>query len=159
MKADRPQKFSNISPYIYGFFPKTYCGPEVANCFMKASGRVGVNGDGDPLDVCVLSEKNLTQSGIIMRVRPIGGIRLLDKGEVDDKIIAVFYKDPIYGYYNDVKDLPHKLIDRLRHYFLTYKNIPEEGVINKVEILEIYGRDEAIKIIDAAAQDYTNWIG
>ena len=150
LKIDRPQKFSNVVPAMYGFVPQTYCSNKVA----KLSKNIKVSkGDGDPLDICVLSEKEIYRSDIILKAIPIGGLRLIDKGEADDKIIAVLQGDAIYTQYNDISELPIAIIDRLKHYFLTYKNLPND--LNMVcEIDAIYGREEAHKVILASQEDY-----
>ena len=59
LSLDRPQKFSNIVPSLYGFLPRTYCGPKMAELTNKALVRLDVEGDGDPLDICILTEKEL----------------------------------------------------------------------------------------------------
>ena len=81
-------------------------------------------GDGDPLDICVLTEKTIPHSDILLTALPIGGLSMADNGEADDKIIAVMRDDAVYGRYTDLKDCPMTLLDRLQHYFLTYKHAP-----------------------------------
>ena len=148
-KVDRPQKFSNIIPALYGFVPQTFCA-ERAN---ERTGRTDIIGDGDPLDICVLTERNITSGDIIVEAIPIGGFRMIDKNEADDKIIAVMAKDEIYSKWKDILDCPEPLINRLRHYFLTYKNIPGESAAI-VEITETYGREEAHEVIRRSMKDY-----
>ena len=60
LTLDRPQKFSNIVPSLYGFLPRTYCGPKMAELTNKALVRNDVEGDGDPLDICTVSYTHLT---------------------------------------------------------------------------------------------------
>jgi inorganic pyrophosphatase len=154
-KVDRPQKFSNYVPALYGFVPQTFCDEEVRAYAERMSGKKVERGDGDPLDICVLTERNITSGDIILEAIPIGGFRMLDKGEADDKIIAVLKQDEIYGNIVDVKDCPATLINRLKHYFLTYKNMP--GQENKaVEITQTYGADEAREVILRSIKDYNN---
>jgi inorganic pyrophosphatase len=157
LKIDRPQKYSNIVPALYGFVPQTYCGQEIASFAALKSGKSVERGDGDPLDILVLTEKNIPHGDIICQAIPIGGLRLLDKGEADDKIIAVLKDDPIYTQYNDISALPESIITRLRHYFLTYKNLPNEP--NTCEIANIYDRSEAHQVIKLAMADYQNDFG
>ena len=88
LSLDRPQKFSNIVPSLYGFLPRTYCSAHMAELTNQALARYDIEGDGDPLDICVLTEKDVTHGDIIVRARPIGGLRLLDHDQADDKIIA-----------------------------------------------------------------------
>ena len=152
-KVDRPQKFSNIVPALYGFVPQTYCGELVAELANLKTGRTTIVGDKDPLDICVLTERNIPTGDIIMEAIPIGGFRMIDKNEADDKIIAVMAKDEIYSKWKDISDVPEPIINRLRHYFLTYKNIPGESNAI-VEITETYGREVAHDVIRRSMSDY-----
>jgi inorganic pyrophosphatase len=154
LKIDRPQKFSNTVPALYGFIPRTYCAEQVAEFAAVKSGRTVIKGDGDPLDICVLSERTITHGDLILPAIPIGGFRLLDKGEADDKIIAVMKDDEFYRQWRDVSDCPVSYINRLKHYFLTYKSLPEEE--NSCEITNIYGREEAHEVISKSMADYEN---
>jgi len=152
-KVDRPQKFSNYLPALYGFVPQTYCDERIREYAELRSGKTVNKGDGDPLDICVLTERNITSGDIILEAIPIGGFRMIDKGEADDKIIAVLKQDEIYGHLTAVQDCPATLIDRLKHYFLTYKNMP--GQENKaVEITHTYGAIEAHEVIRRSIKDY-----
>jgi inorganic pyrophosphatase len=157
LKIDRPQKFSNIVPALYGFIPQTYCKESVAAYCMEKSGRADIVGDDDPLDICVLTEREVTHGNIIMSAVPIGGFRMIDGGEADDKIIAVMQKDEVYGQWNDINQLPVSVINRLRHYFLTYKSIPGEEI--KCEITHVYGREEALEVIRRSIDDYQRHFG
>ncbi len=143
-KVDRPQKFSNYVPALYGFVP-----PYAE----KMAGRPVERGDGDPLDICVLTERVINSGDILVEAVPIGGFRMIDKGEADDKIIAVLKQDEIYGQIKDVSECPPSLINRLKHYFLTYKNMPgrEDKV---VEISHVYGVEEAREVILRSMEDY-----
>ncbi len=152
-KVDRPQKFSNICPALYGFIPQTYCGELVAQRANEVTNRTTIIGDGDPLDICVLTERNITSGDIILEAIPIGGFRMIDKNEADDKIIAVMAKDEFYNQWKDISDVPEQIINRLKHYFLTYKNIPGESTAI-VEITETYGRLEAHNVIKRSIADY-----
>jgi inorganic pyrophosphatase len=156
LKIDRPQKYSNIVPALYGFIPQTYCGNLIAEFAREKSGKEVQFGDGDPLDICVLSEKNIPHGDIICEAIPIGGLRLLDKGEADDKLIAVLKGDEVYGKYTDISELPINVVKRLKHYFLTYKNLPEEPTV--CEVTNIYGRQEAYEVIRRSREDYKNMI-
>jgi inorganic pyrophosphatase len=153
LKVDRPQKFSNVPPTLYGFLPRTYCAEAVAARCADRTGRTGVVGDGDPLDVCVLSERAIAHGGIIVTARPIGGIRMVDRNEADDKIIAVLEGDAAWGELREVAQLPSAMRMRLEHYFLTYKLDPERNT-NAVEIAEIYDAAEARAVIEASRTDY-----
>ncbi len=153
LMVDRPQKFSNVVPSLYGFIPRTYCGKLSAEFDAKKLGRILGKGDGDPLDICVLCERTITHGDILLHAIPIGGIRMIDKGETDDKIIAVLKDDGIYSSFKDIKDVPETIINRLKHYFLTYKNIPimEPRV---VEITDVFGKEEAYEVINRGLRDY-----
>ncbi len=147
IRVDRPQRSSAQPPTLYGFIPRTLCASRVA-----ALSGTGHEGDGDPLDVCVVSERPITRANIIMDVRVIGGLRMIDQDEVDDKIVAIFEKDNIYGTARDIDDLPHVLIERLVHYFNTYKWVP--GKDSGVVIETPYGAEKACEIVQAARADY-----
>jgi len=157
LKIDRPQKFSNIVPALYGFIPQTYCKEKVAEYCMEKTGRKNIIGDDDPLDICVLTEREVTHGNIIVKAKPIGGFRMLDGGEADDKIIAVLENDEVYGQWDEVSDMPASILRRLQHYFLTYKSLPDEEV--KCEITHVYGREEAQEVIRRSQQDYAESYG
>jgi inorganic pyrophosphatase len=152
LRVDRPQRFSSFCPTLYGFLPKTYCGELVAEVELAGAPRVS-RGDKDPLDVCVLTDRPVPRGDILLTARPIGGLRMVESEEADDKIIAVLAGDPVYGNLTDVGQLPRTVIDRLRHYFLTYKQIPgEPGPTITVDPL--YGAAMAHTIIAASMRDY-----
>lgn len=152
LKIDRPQKYSNIVPALYGFIPKTYCADKIAELARERSGRDVTEGDGDALDIIVLCEKIISHGDITCQAKPIGGIRLIDGGEADDKIIAVLKGDEVYGAYSDINELPAGIVERLKHYFLTYKNLPGEKA--HIEITNVYGREEAFEVIMTSVEDY-----
>lgn len=150
---DRPQKFSNIVPALYGFFPKTYCGNKLAAFTNEAIARYDVVGDGDPLDVLVLTEKDVPHGDIIVKCIPIGGLRLLDHDQADDKIIAVLKNDAVYGQMTDIEQLPKEITRRLIHYFTTYKDIPGDPK-KRMNFISIYNASVAKDVIKASMQDY-----
>lgn len=157
LSLDRPQKFSNIVPSLYGFIPQSYCGPKMADFTNKAVARYDIKGDGDPLDICVLTEKDVTHGDIIVKCIPIGGIRLLDHDQADDKIIAVLKDDAVYGHYKDIEELPMEIVRRIVHYFTTYKDIPGDAK-KRMAFINRYGADEAKKVILASFEDYKDYI-
>jgi inorganic pyrophosphatase len=114
-------------------------------------------GDGDPLDICVLSERAITRNEIIVRGRVIGGLQMIDNGEADDKIISVLENDYVWGAARDVKDVPPVLVERLQHYFLTYKLVPGKKASARVAV--VYGRVHALKVVCAAMADYDDHYG
>ena len=158
MKVDRPQKFSNVYPTLYGLIPQTYCGDSIADFCMNKASRTGIIGDGDPLDICVLSEKFITHGDLLLPVKPIGGLRMIDGNEADDKIIAVMRGDAIYGHMKDIYECPPAQVDRLKHYFLTYKDAPGARK-RETEITHVYGRDEAYEVIERSMADYETKYG
>jgi inorganic pyrophosphatase len=153
LRVDRPQRFSNVCPALYGFVPQTHCGERNGELTARRTGRSGIVGDGDPLDICVLSEKSIPRGDILLEARPIGGLRMIDRGEADDKIIAVLEGDASYGTWRDIHQCPRSLIDRLRHYFLTYKSGPD-ALERQVEITHVYDREEAHEVIRRSRDDY-----
>jgi inorganic pyrophosphatase len=158
LKVDRPQKFSNVPPSLYGFLPRTYCAENVAARCNERTKRVNIVGDGDPLDVCVLSERPIAHAGLLVMARPIGGIRMIDRGQADDKIIAVLDGDAVFGELKELAGLAQTMLKRLEHYFITYKLDPTEPG-NVVEIAELYDATEARFIIEASVADYQRHYG
>jgi inorganic pyrophosphatase len=154
LKVDRPQKFSNVYPTLYGFIPQTYCGEENGAFCAQRTKREGIMGDGDPLDICVLSERPISHGDIILEAIPIGGLRMIDGSEADDKIIAVLDGDAVYGSLREIYQLPHALVERLRHYFLTYKQHPDAMDTHHVEITHVYSREESYEVIRRSRLDY-----
>ena len=152
MRVDRPQRSSSHPPTLYGFIPRTYCGARVCELSPRSSA-----GDGDPLDICVLSERPISRSDVILNARVVGGLQAVDAGEADDKIIAVLENDGVWGEARDVGELPAVLIERLRHYFSTYKMTPGEP--SQLEIEDTYGREHALKVINASVDDYNETFG
>lgn len=155
--VDRPQKYSNHLPAMYGFVPQTICKEQVAEYCMEKTGKTGIEGDDDPLDICVLSEREVNRGSIIVEAIPIGGFRMIDGGEADDKIVAVVKGDQAYGNITDIKDAPEMVINRLKHFFLTYKDL--DGDSKEVEITHTYGREEALEVINRSYNDYMNHYG
>lgn len=158
LTVDRPQKYSNVCPSLYGFLPRTYCGDRVAARARPAVSGRQISGDRDPLDVCVLTEKNFSHGDFFLLARPIGGFRLIDGDEADDKIVAVLDGDVAYDSYAELGDLPDAQRERLEHYFLTYKQGPW-AADRVIEIPEVYGREEALRVIASSRADYAERFG
>ncbi len=158
LRLDRPQQYSNVCPSPYGFLPQTLCAERVAEFCAQRTGRQGIVGDGDPMDVCVLTEKEISHSDLLLTAIPIGGLRMIDGEEADDKILAVLKDDAVYGRLHDVSQMPDALVDRLRHSGLTYKQAPDRAA-RVVEITHVYGRDEAREVIQRSAEDYQRHFG
>lgn len=153
LKIDRPQKFSNIIPALYGFLPRTYSKEESSKVAMESLKRNNLIGDEDPIDICILTDRHIKHGDILLEARPIGGFRMIDHGEVDDKVIAVLKDDATYGEMKDIGQVPEKTIESLLHYFLTYKQIPGAEEV-KVEIAEVYDAVKAMDVISAGEKDY-----
>ena len=152
LRVDRPQRSSSQPPTLYGFIPRTFCGDRVSQLTM-AAGR----GDGDPLDICVISERPITKSEVILNVRVVGGMLMVDNGEAEDKIIAVLANDLFWESAQDIDDLPKVLVERLRHYFSTYKLVPGKEAQTFIE--EVYDAKRAMQVVEAAMQDYEDAYG
>ncbi|MBI1368315.1 MAG: inorganic pyrophosphatase [Planctomycetes bacterium] len=152
LRVDRPQRSSSQPPTLYGFIPRTYCGTRVGKLNPNAE-----RGDHDPLDICVMSERPINRSEILLHARVIGGLQATDHGEADDKIIAVLNNDQVMKGIREIKHLPQPLVERLRHYFLTYKMVPGER--SQMTIEATYGREEAMAVVEAAMADYQDEFG
>lgn len=148
LRLDRPQVSSSVPPVPYGFIPMTYCGPRVS-----ALSAGTTRGDGDPLDVCVFSERPINRAEVLLTANVVGGIRTTERDEADDKMIAVLANDLVWGEVRDVGELPRALVDRLGHYFGTYK-MREAGAPTDVKVHEVYGRERAHRVVEAAIADY-----
>lgn len=154
LKVDRPQRFSSICPVPYGFVPQTLCAERVGAYCMEQTGRKNIKGDGDPLDICVITERNIPHGNLILDAKPIGGFRMIDGNEADDKIISVMQGDSLFGEIDDISSLPASIAERLYHYFLTYKDLPGGEQQRNSEITHTYSREEAYEIIDKSMEDY-----
>ncbi len=148
LRVDRPQRGASQPPTLYGFVPRTFCGARVCELSPKSK-----RGDGDPIDICVLSERPITKSELIVSAHIVGGLQMIDNDEADDKLIAVLQNDTIWSDAKDIVDLPTALIDRLRHYFSTYKLVPPDER-SRTTIEDIYGCERARAVLQAALDDY-----
>jgi inorganic pyrophosphatase len=158
LRVDRPQRFSSRCPTLYGFIPQSYCDELVARRAADRTGIKDMEGDHDPLDICVLTEKPIASGNLLVRAVPVGGLRLIDGHEADDKIIAVLESDLVYGELEHIVQLPRAMVDRLKHYFLTYKQLPNETK-REVEIAEVYDQSEAHEVIRRSLKDYQRVYG
>ena len=152
LRVDRPQRGSSQPPTLYGIVPRTFCGRRVRD-LMPAAER----GDGDPLDICVVSERPINRAEVILDARVVGGLPMIDGGEADDKIVAVLKNDTFWGDVEELDQLPANLIERLQHYFMTYKMVPGSG--SRVTIGDPYGRRHAEGVVSAAIEDYRDEFG
>ena len=134
LRLDRVLYSAVHYPANYGFIPRTHAD------------------DGDPLDVLVLMHEPVEPLTIV-RARPLGGLRMVDRNEADDKIVAVMNGDAVYGQWRDIGDCQPAILDRLRHYFLTYKDVPGPTQ-RRCEITDVYDRAEALAVIEHSRADY-----
>jgi inorganic pyrophosphatase len=132
LRLDRVLYSAVYYPANYGFIPRTHAG------------------DGDPLDILVLMQEPVEPLTIV-RARPLGGLRMVDKGG-DDKIVAVCIDDPAYAHYDTVQALPPHVLRELDRFFRDYKVL--EGKQDEVEVGAMYGRDHALDIIRSARAAY-----
>ena len=158
LRVDRPQRYSNICPTLYGLIPQTYGGQSVAALSAQQTNRPGLHGDHDPLDICVLTEKSIAHGDILLEAIPIGGLRMIDGDEADDKIVAIMKGDAMHERWTDIQDCPVPFVERLMHYFLTYKDAPGSGK-KHCEITHVYGREEAHDVIRRSQEDYAAKFG
>ncbi len=128
---DRILYTSTHYPANYGFIPRTY------------------GDDQDPLDVLLLCSEPLEPLTLV-RAYPIGVISMIDNGRNDEKIIAIPASDPTYNHYTDIDQLPKHVFDEMRHFFQVYKNLENKDTA----VDEVQGRDEAIKVIKFAIDEY-----
>lgn len=147
LKVDRPQASSSLPPMPYGFVPRTYCARRTAALMPGTR-----DGDRDPLDVCVLTERPISRSEILLEARVVGGVPMRDAGLADDKIVAVLASDELYAHVHDLADVPEVVLRRLVHYLRSYKALP--GRANPVEVGAPYERAHAERVIEAALADY-----
>ena len=152
LQVDRPQRTSSQPPSLYGFIPQTYCGERVRRLAEGCE-----RGDGDPLDICVISERPINHSEVLLRARVVGGLKIIDRGEADDKIVGVLEGDYVWGEAQELTDLPPALLERIEHYFSTYKLVPGEPP--RISITGRYGFDAAAQVIRAAIDDYLETFG
>ena len=130
---DRILSTSTQYPANYGFIPKTLAG------------------DGDPLDVLVLSTENLQPLSLV-RCYPIGMVTMFDNNKADEKIIAIPFNDPYYNEYKSIDDLPKHVSEEMLHFLSVYKAL--ESTVTVVK--ELHGKDVAVKSIINAKKVYND---
>lgn len=133
---DRVLYTSTHYPMNYGFIPRT------------------LSDDGDPLDVFVMCSQPIEKMSLV-RCFPIGVIKMKDREENDEKIIAIPFGDPSVNGYNDISFLPHHIIDELEHFLTVYKQLENKKVVVK----SIGGKKEALETIEKAIKDFEKSYG
>jgi inorganic pyrophosphatase len=131
LKLDRILYTSTHYPANYGFIPRTFAD------------------DGDPLDVLVLCSEPIYPL-TLTRVYPIGVMRMIDDGKMDDKVIAIPFSDPTYLGITSIDELPPHIFDEIMHFFTVYKQLENKQTAVKT----LFGREEAEKIVAQAIEDY-----
>lgn len=136
LKLDRVLYTSTHYPANYGFIPRTYAD------------------DGDPLDVLVLGNESIEPLTLV-QVYPIGVMRMLDGGKLDDKVIAVAFSDPFFNIYTSIDQLPPHIFDEMMHFFSVYKQLESKTTAIK----ELHGPEEAKQIIAECIRFYDETFG
>ncbi|MCH8049789.1 inorganic diphosphatase [Patescibacteria group bacterium] len=117
---DRASHTAQDFPFDYGFVPQTLWD------------------DDDALDVIILATFPL-HPGILVRVRPVGLMKMIDCGDSDDKVIAVPTEDPRWDNTKDLVDINEHTLKEIKHFYSTYKNLQDK----KVEVTGFEGASEA----------------
>ena len=133
LRLDRVLYTSTHYPANYGFIPRTYAD------------------DGDPLDVLVLGGEPIYPMTLVS-VYPIGVMRMIDGGSLDDKIIAIAKNDPNYNKIRSIDELPAHIFDEMMHFFRVYKQLENK----QTDIKELYDREEAERIVAECIDNYVN---
>jgi len=131
IKLDRVIGSSLYYPGDYGFIPRT------------------LHHDGDPLDVLVMTNEP-TFSGCVIEARPLGIFHLIDRGKVDDKILAVPNTDPLFSDYHSLEQVPAHFLKEVTHFFSVYKDLEQV----EVQAQGWEGLDRAYEEIEEAIQIY-----
>ncbi len=136
IRVDRVLYSSVMYPANYGFIPRT------------------LGDDNDPLDVLVLMQEPVAPL-TILRVRPIGLMRMLDQGQEDDKIIGIHLDDPEYRAYVAMEQLqPHRLLE-VRRFFQDYKQLERKEVL----VQDFLGNVDAVDTVRRAMELYAEHYG
>ncbi len=131
LRLDRVLYTATHYPANYGFIPRTYAD------------------DGDPLDVLVLCAEQIFPLTLV-EVYPIGVMRMIDGGKIDDKIIAIPLSDPTYRGIRSINELPRHIFDEIMHFFTVYKQLENK----QTAVKELYDYKDAIEIVREAIASY-----
>ena len=132
LRLDRILYTSTHYPVNYGFIPLTYAD------------------DDDPLDVLVLCSEQILPMTIV-ECYPVGVIKMIDNGRLDEKIIAIPKTDPYYNTYKSIYDIPSHVFDEMKHFFTVYKELENK----KTAVDELGDVDEAVSIIEKCIKNYS----
>ena len=132
LRLDRVLYTATHYPANYGFIPRTYAD------------------DGDPLDVLVLCSEQIFPMTLV-EVYPIGAMRMIDGGKLDDKIIAIPLSDPTYRDIRSIDELPRHIFDEIMHFFTVYKQLEHK----RTAVKELFDHKEAVEIIREAIDAYS----
>ena len=135
LRLDRVLYTATHYPANYGFIPRTFAD------------------DGDPLDVLVLCSEQIFPMTLV-QVYPIGAMRMIDGGKLDDKIIAIPLSDPTYRGITSMNELPRHIFDEIMHFFTVYKQLENK----QTAVENMVDADEARQIIRQAIEDYDRLI-
>ena len=133
LRLDRVLYTSTVYPASYGFIPRTLAD------------------DGDPLDVLVLCSEPILPATLV-QCYPIGVINMVDDGKMDEKVIAIPFREPMYNIYKDISQLPHHIFDEMMHFFEVYKVLEHK----KTSVKEIMGRDSAVRVVHKSIDLYNS---
>ena len=131
LRLDRVLYTATHYPANYGFIPRTYAD------------------DGDPLDVLVLCQETIVPMTLV-QCFPIGVVKMIDEKAIDEKIIAVPFRDPSHSGYRDISELPKHTMDEIQHFFTVYKSLEDKETVVK----EVLGHEQAEEIIAHCIQEY-----
>ncbi len=131
LRLDRVLYTATHYPANYGFIPRTYAD------------------DGDPLDVLVMCQEAIVPMTLV-QCYPIGVIKMTDGESIDEKIIAVPFRDPSLSCYHDISELPRHTFDEIRHFFTVYKTLEDKSTA----VDEVMNREEAVNIIMHCMEEY-----
>ena len=133
LRLDRVLYTSTVYPASYGFIPRTLAD------------------DGDPLDVLVLCSEPILPATLV-QCYPIGVINMVDDGKMDEKVIAIPFREPMYNIYKDISQLPHHIFDEMMHFFEVYKVLEHK----KTSVKENMGRDSAVRVVHKSIDLYNS---
>ena len=133
LRLDRVLYTSTVYPASYGFIPRTLAD------------------DGDPLDVLVLCSEPILPATLV-QCYPIRVINMVDDGKMDEKVIAIPFREPMYNIYKDISQLPHHIFDEMMHFFEVYKVLEHK----KTSVKEIMGRDSAVRVVHKSIDLYNS---